>query len=169
MSRHITRCVQLLFAGVLALPAAHALAQTTERLQATFSVGHAFAQGQWETADLHGAERNDMVIGRVPGMMLNLSIPPRYTTPPHRVRIYLSLPQQTVLGLTGAGSLELSWQTGGKFLPGTVRAGQRVVLYEGLADRSTLSDSISFQIRVSGSDIDLDRVDIEPIYEIEGL
>jgi len=168
MTRRMTLLVQLLFVAALALGAMNARAQTTERLQATFSVGHAFAQGQWETADLHGAARNDMVIGRVPGMQLNLAIPSRYTAPPRRVKIYLSLPQ-TVLGLTGAGTLELSWQTGGKFLPGTVRAGQRVVLYEGIADRATLSDSIAFQVRLSGSDMDLDRVDIEPIYEIEGL
>jgi hypothetical protein len=168
MTRRISLLVQLLFIANLALPATHALAQTTERLQATFSVGHAFAQGQWETENLPAAAGSDMVTGRVPGMQLRLAIPPRYTAPPRRVRIYLTLPQ-TLLGLTGSGSLELSWQTGGKFLPGAVRAGQRVVLYEGIADRSTLSDSISFQVRLSGSDMDLDRVDIEPIYEIEGL
>jgi hypothetical protein len=168
MTRRTALLVQMLSIAALALAATDSLAQTTERLQATFSVGHAFAQGKWETEDLPPAARNDMVIGRVPGMQLNLAIPPRYTTPPRRVRVFLSLPQ-SVLGLTGSGSLELSWQTGGKFLPGTVRAGQRAVLYEGIADRSTLSDSIAFQVRLSGADMDLDRVDIEPVYEIEGL
>ncbi len=168
MTRRIAFLAQLLLVTAQALTATCALAQTTERLQATFSVGHAFAQGKWETEDLPAAAGNDMVVGRVPGMLLNLAIPSRYTNPPRRVRIYISLPQ-TVLGLTSSASLELSWQTGGKFLPGTVRAGQRVVLYEGIADRSTLTDSIGFQIRLSGSELDLDRVDIEPIYEIEAL
>lgn len=161
---------QLLIAAAFTLGAAQAYAQQTERLQATFSVGHAFAEAQWETESLSSATRNDMVIGRVPGMQLRLSIPSRYTSPPRRVRIYLSLPQMA-LGLKGTGSLELSWQTSGIFRPGSVRAGQRAVLYEGIANNSTLVDTIGFRIRLSASDFDnnLDRVDIEPVYEIEAL
>jgi hypothetical protein len=160
----------MLLAAALALDATQACAQQTERLAATFSTGRAFAQGEWETTHLRGAEGNDMVIGRVPAMQLRLAIPQRYTAPPRRVRIYISLPQMA-LGLRGSGSLELTWQSGGKFLPGQLRAGQRAVLFEGIANSSTLTDTIAFQIRLSGSDMDanLDRVDIEPIYEIEAL
>ena len=160
----------MLLAAALTLGATQAGAQQTERLTATFSTGRAFAQGQWETAQLRGAEGNDMVIGRVPAMQLRLAIPQRYTAPPRRVRIYISLPQMS-LGLRASGTLELSWQSGGTFLPGKLRAGQRAVLFEGIASSSTLADTIAFQIRLSGSDMDanLDRVDIEPIYEIEAL
>jgi hypothetical protein len=160
----------MLLAAALALGAAQACAQQTERLTATFSTGRALAQGEWETANLRGAEGNDMVIGRVPAMQLRLAIPQRYTAPPRRVRIYISLPQMS-LGLRGTGSLALSWQSGGKFLPGQLRAGPRAGLFEGIASSSTLADTIAFQIRLSGSDMDvnLDRVDLEPIYEIEAL
>ncbi|MDH4189930.1 MAG: hypothetical protein OEW21_06975 [Betaproteobacteria bacterium] len=158
----------MLLAIGLACLSSPAQSQAAERLAASFSASRPLAQGEWETALLPSAARNDMEVGRIPAMQLRLALPPRYTTPPRRVRIYLSLPQMA-LGLARTGSLELSWQSGGRFLPGVVRAGQRALLYEGLAAGPTLTDTISFQIRVSGSDMSLERVEIEPIYEIEAL
>jgi len=65
-------------------------------------------------------------------MEVRLAIPPQYTNPPRHVRIFLVVPI-TISGLQSAESFEVSWSTGGAFLSGRARPGQRALIFEGVA------------------------------------
>jgi len=144
-------------------PGAHA--QLAKPLQATYSTGRLHAQAQWETPYRRGVEPSSMMVARIAPFELRLAIPDEYLSPPRSVKIYLMLPL-TALNLTGPGSLELEWQTGGKFLPGRVAAGQRALLYQGPVDGPVLLDRMRFKLRVDAADV-RGRLEVEPIYEIE--
>jgi hypothetical protein len=105
------------------------------------------------------------VIAHIAPFELRLSIPKEYYSPPRRVRVYVSLPL-TAIGMTGTGTLELAWQTGGRFVPGRVTGSQRVLLYQGLVDGPVLLDQMRFAVRLDAVDA-LDRVEFDPVYEIE--
>jgi hypothetical protein len=81
------------------------------------------------------------------------------------VRIFLVVPI-TIIGLQGAESFEVSWATGGAFLSGRARPGQRALIFQGVADRSVLSDTVSFSIRADGAQV-VGAIDYETLFEIE--
>jgi hypothetical protein len=155
----------LLFAACALGAASASFAQPARKLEATYSSGHLHVQSQWETPYRRGARPDSKVIARVAPFELRLAIPKEYYSPPRQVRVYVSLPL-TAIGMTGTGSLELAWQTGGRFVPGRVSAGQRALLYQGLVDGPSLLDQMRFTIRMDAADT-LDRVEFEPVYEIE--
>jgi len=64
----------------------------------------------------------------------------------HRsLRIYLNLPAQQ------PGPLAISWLTQGRFIPGQLRSGNRVLLYAGPITAPFLEDTLNVQYSVDGS------------------
>jgi hypothetical protein len=63
----------------------------------------------------------------------------------HSGRIYLALPAQQ------PGPLGLSWTTQGRFLPGQVQSGNRVLVYSGPIAAPFMEDTLTFQFSVDGA------------------
>ena len=63
----------------------------------------------------------------------------------HSGRIYLALPAQQL------GHLGLSWTTQGRFLPGQVQSGNRVLVYSGPIVAPFMEDTLIFQFSVNGA------------------
>lgn len=60
-------------------------------------------------------------------------------------RIYLDLPAQQ------PGPMTVSWSTQGRFLPGQVRSGNRVLVYAGPIATPFMEDVLTFQFSVDGA------------------
>ena len=63
----------------------------------------------------------------------------------HTGRIYLALPLQQ------PGPIGLSWTTQGRFLPGQLQSGNRVLVYSGPITTPFMEDVFRFQFSVDGS------------------
>ena len=63
----------------------------------------------------------------------------------HAGRIYLSLPAQE------PGPIRLSWSTQGRFLPGQVQSGNRVLIYAGPITTAFMEDTLTLQFVVGGT------------------
>jgi hypothetical protein len=63
----------------------------------------------------------------------------------HSGRIYLALPAQQ------PGPIGLSWTTQGRFLPGQVQSGNRVLVYSGPIAAPFMEDTLTFQFSVDGA------------------
>jgi hypothetical protein len=63
----------------------------------------------------------------------------------HSGRIYLALPAQQ------PGPISLSWTTQGRFLPGQLVSGNRVLVYAGPITTPFMEDTLTFQFSVAGS------------------
>jgi hypothetical protein len=63
----------------------------------------------------------------------------------HSGRIYLALPLQQ------PGPIGLSWTTQGRFLPGQLQSGNRVLVYSGPITTPFMEDVFRFQFSVDGS------------------
>jgi hypothetical protein len=64
-----------------------------------------------------------------------------------RGRIYLTLPQQA------GGRISASWSTRGRLLPGTVRSGERALVYAGPIDVDTIEDTLRLRIQADGREL----------------
>jgi hypothetical protein len=64
-----------------------------------------------------------------------------------RARIYMTLPQQAT------GQVVATWTTQGRLLPGTLRSGERTLVYAGPIDADTLEDTLGLSIQADGSDL----------------
>jgi len=104
------------------------------------------------------------LLGIVPGVEIRLDTS-LYVD--QRVRIYLILPA-TITADPGAGSLRLSWEVSGDFLPGSVHAGQEALLFEGELKTPVTSGTFNFMLLVESDSIE-DSFIIEPYYELEVL
>ena len=60
-------------------------------------------------------------------------------------RIYLDLPAQQ------PGPMSVSWSTQGRFMPGRVRTGNRVLIYTGPIATPFMEDVLTFQFSVDGA------------------
>jgi hypothetical protein len=138
-----------------------------ERLSDSLSpVLRAQVNGSWEGAGFDPGNRRDgTVIARTGPMEVRLAIPPQYIDPAQRVRIFLVVPV-TIIGLQSADSFEVSWTSGGVFLSGRARPGQRALLFEGSVERPVLSDTVNFSIRADAAQM-VGAIDYETIFEIE--
>jgi hypothetical protein len=157
-----------LYAALLCcLPWAIPSALSGERLSDALSpVSRAQVNGTWEGTGFDpGNPRNGTVIARTGPMEVRLAIPPHYTDPPRRVRIFLVVPV-TIVGLQSAESFEVSWVSGGVFQSGQVRSGQRALLFEGLVQQPVLSDTVDFSIRADAARM-AGAIEYETIFEIE--
>jgi hypothetical protein len=63
----------------------------------------------------------------------------------HAGRIYLALPAQQ------PGPISLSWTTQGRFLPGQLVSGNRVLVYAGPVTTPFMEDTLTFQFSVNGT------------------
>ena len=63
----------------------------------------------------------------------------------HSGRIYLALPAQQ------PGPISLSWITQGRFLPGQLVSGNRVLVYAGPIRTPFMEDTLTFQFSVDGA------------------
>jgi hypothetical protein len=63
----------------------------------------------------------------------------------HSGRIYLALPAQQ------PGPISLSWITQGRFLPGQLVSGNRVLVYSGPITTPFMEDILTFQFSVAGT------------------
>jgi len=63
----------------------------------------------------------------------------------HSGRIYLSLPAQQ------PGPMGLTWTTQGRFLPGQVQSGNRVLVYSGPITTPFMEDTLTFQFTLDGA------------------
>jgi hypothetical protein len=63
----------------------------------------------------------------------------------HSGRIYLALPAQQ------PGPISLSWITQGRFLPGQLVSGNRVLVYAGPITTPFMEDTLTFQFSVDGA------------------
>jgi hypothetical protein len=144
-----------------------ASAAGAERLSDSLSpVQRAQVNGAWEGVGFDpGDPRDGTVIARTGPMQVRLAIPSRYTEPPQRVRIFLVVPL-TIAGLQSAESFEVSWASGGQFLSGRARPGQRALLFEGLIEQAVLSDTMDFSIRADAGQM-VGAIEYETIFEIE--
>ncbi len=139
-----------------------------ERLEAIFfPERHPTLQGDWARPRFSGdPEANSRVHARSAGELeLQLLIPERFRQPPQPVRIFLIVPAQPP-GLRGPGGFEVSWTTRGRFLAGTARPGNRVLLFQGIADAPVLRDFVTFSFTLDARDL-LGPLRFEPEYEIE--
>jgi hypothetical protein len=59
----------------------------------------------------------------------------------------MTLPQQAT------GQVVATWTTQGRLLPGTLRSGERTLVYAGPIDADTLEDTLGLSIQADGSDL----------------
>ena len=64
-----------------------------------------------------------------------------------RGRIYMSLPQQA------DDRIVATWGTQGRLLPGTLRSGERTLVYAGPIDADTLEDTLRLSIQADGREL----------------
>ena len=138
-----------------------------ERLVALYFPQRHFAlPGKWVNPRFTGAIDSDSrVIAELRDVELRLLIPPRFTSPPQEVSIFLLLPAR-IQGLRATGGLTLTWTARGRFNAGTVRPGESSLLFEGVVDSPELRDFINFTFVIDAREM-LKAIRLEPIYEIE--
>lgn len=149
---------------LLILAAAATPALSAERLQDISPIQRVQGQARWESDRTRGPGVDRWIMA-TPPWEVRLAIPPRYLQPARPVRVYLVVPRQ-IPGLRGSAGLELSWTTQGLFLNGTARPGDRALIFQGRPQGPTLSDVVTFTLRVEGRET-IGPLDFETVYEIE--
>jgi hypothetical protein len=82
-----------------------------------------------------------------------------------RARIYLRLPR-VIDGFISTESFLLSWKTDRIFYPGSVRPGNRTLLYDGVVESPVLVEIFTFSLEVDARFLN-GKIQYAPIYEIE--
>ncbi|MGB7931434.1 MAG: hypothetical protein WCH04_04310 [Gammaproteobacteria bacterium] len=82
-----------------------------------------------------------------------------------RARIFLGLPIN-VRGLRNPDSLRMSWTTNGLFSDGSVRPGNRQLIYQGTITENVMRDNFNFTFDMDGRDLN-QTLRLETVYEIE--
>jgi hypothetical protein len=120
-------------------PAAHAKTTTiddsgTQALEPSVSM-------RWKTPTPSRSSGGNLMVGTTT-LRVRLNVTPwlRRTG-----RIYLDLPAQQ------PGAISTSWITQGRFMPGQVHSGNRVLIYAGPISTPFLEDVMKFQFSVDGS------------------
>lgn len=94
----------------------------------------------------------------------------RLNTAPYvgkQAEIYLRLPV-AIIGLQSPAGLRLEWRTRGFFAPGSVRPGDRLLLFRGRISQPVMGDTFDFVLQFDGRYIQR-GLQFDPIYEIEIL
>jgi hypothetical protein len=81
--------------------------------------------------------------------------------------IYLRLPV-AIIGLHSPAGLRLEWRTRGRFASGSVRPGDRALLFRGTVTEPVMGDTFDFVLHFDGRYIQR-GLQFDPIYEIEIL
>ena len=82
-----------------------------------------------------------------------------------RSRIYLRLPQQ-IIGYNSTEGFLLSWVTDRIFAPGSVRPGNRALLFDGVIETALMVEVFTFTLEVDAAFFD-GTIKYAPIFEIE--
>lgn len=131
-----------------------------------FPQRHLALQGQWANPRFTGdIDADSQVVTRYNDIELRLFIPPAFTSPPQQVQIFMLMPVQ-IPGLDVGGGLEMSWVTRGRFLNGTARPGDRVLIFEGVVGEPVLADFLNLTITVDARRM-IGAVRLDPLFEIE--
>ena len=96
---------------------------------------------RWKTAAPSRSGADNLMVGTTT-IQVRLNVMPWLH---HSGRIYLYLPAQQ------PGPLTASWITQGRFLPGQVHSGNRVLVYAGRISTPFLEDVLKFQFDVDGT------------------
>jgi hypothetical protein len=95
----------------------------------------------WKTASPSRSAAGNLMIGTTT-IRVRINVMPWLR---HAGRIYLALPAQR------PGPVTLSWTTQGRFLPGRVVSGNRVLVYAGPVTTPFMEDTLTFQFSVDGA------------------
>jgi hypothetical protein len=125
--------------GIIWAAAAHAKSTTVDdsgsvALQPTVLM-------RWKTAVPTRTAAGKLMVGTTT-IRVRLNVMPWLK---HSGRIYLALPAQQ------PGPISLSWITQGRFLPGQLVSGNRVLVYAGPITTPFMEDTLTFQFSVAGS------------------
>jgi hypothetical protein len=96
---------------------------------------------RWKTAAPSRRAADNVMVGTTT-IRVRLNVMPWLR---HSERIYLALPAQP------PGPISLSWTTDGRFRPGQVESGNRVLVYAGPISSAFLEDTLTFQFKVAGT------------------
>jgi hypothetical protein len=96
---------------------------------------------RWKTPTPSRAGRDNLMVGTTT-LRVRLNVTPWLR---RNGRIYLDLPAQQ------PGPISTSWITQGRFLPGEVHSGNRVLIYAGPIATAFLEDVMKFQFSVDGT------------------
>ncbi len=96
---------------------------------------------RWKSAAPSRSGRDNLMVGSTT-VRVRINVTPWL----HRSgRIYLNLPAQQ------SGPIAASWITQGRFQPGQLRSGNRMLIYAGLISAPVLEDVLKFQFSVDGT------------------
>jgi hypothetical protein len=96
---------------------------------------------RWQSVTPSRSGTDNLMLGRST-IRVRLNVMPWL----HRsLRIYLNLPAQQ------PGPIAISWLSQGRFIPGQLRSGNRVLLYAGQITTPFLEDTLNVQYSVDGS------------------
>lgn len=84
-----------------------------------------------------------------------------------RARIYIRLPLN-VRGTVDSTALRMSWTTNGRFANGSVTAGNRARLFEGIITDEVMADVFDIIFEIDARQV-LNTIRLQPVYEIELL
>jgi hypothetical protein len=96
---------------------------------------------RWQSATPARSAADDVMIGTTT-VRVRINVTPWLK---RAGRIYLSLPAQE------PGPIRLSWSTQGRFLPGQVQSGNRVLVYAGPITTPFMEDTLTLQFVLSGT------------------
>jgi len=96
---------------------------------------------RWQTSTPSRKGRANLMVGTTT-LRVRLNVTPWLR---RAGRIYLDLPAQQ------PGPITTSWVTQGRFMPGQVHSGNRVLIYSGTISTPFLEDVMKFQISLDGS------------------
>ncbi|MDH5327590.1 MAG: hypothetical protein OEZ68_01620 [Gammaproteobacteria bacterium] len=126
---------------------------------------HLQLEAQWLEPQLRSSKdrrQENLIIATSSLNELRLTIPAQYLGSIHK--IYLVLPKQFE-GVRDQG-VDIHWETRGRFLAGSAKPGQRVLLFQGLIDTELLWDEIVFTFTIDARYI-YGPMAFHPQYEIE--
>jgi hypothetical protein len=125
--------------GIIWAPAAHAKSTTID------DSGSAAIEPsvlmRWKTAVPTRTAAGKLMVGTTT-IRVRINVMPWLK---HSGRIYLALPAQQ------PGPISLSWTTQGRFLPGQLVSGNRVLVYAGRITTPFMEDTLLFQFSVDGA------------------
>lgn len=138
-----------------------------ERVRAEFfPQRHLALQGQWANPRFSGdIDADSGIVASYNDIELRFFIPPAFTSPPQQAQIFMLMPAQ-IPGLDIGGGLEMSWVTRGRFLNGTARPGDRVLIFEGVVSEPVLADFLNLAITLDARRM-VGAVRLDPVFEIE--
>ncbi len=96
---------------------------------------------RWKTATPPRSAASDLMVGTTT-IRVRINVMPWLK---HTGRIYLSLPAQP------PGPIGLSWVTQGRFLPGQLQSGNRVLVYAGRITTPFMEDTLTFQFTLNAA------------------